>query len=201
MKRAWALVWCASIALGACQQRADSAAPGTRASSVAAAVASPSAQPAPSADPSRLPEDPVAGQRASAQWREHMEEEEVERKLNYDRRKLPDHRVVLGLLRAARGRYDQAQSKAAVLALQTSLPQALTPVKARIEKIDHWGVNSNVLSDYAELQRVLQTSYPDARIAALSGEKPAFEAARADFDARLKKVEAWLERAAESEDE
>lgn len=130
-----------------------------------------------------------------------MEEEEVERKLNYDRRKLPDHRVVLGLLRAARGRYDQAQSKAAVLALQTSLPQALTPVKARIEKIDHWGVNSNVLSDYAELQRVLQTSYPDARIAALSGEKPAFEAARADFDARLKKVEAWLERAAESEDE
>src|SRR5689334_13844334 len=41
----------------------------------------------------------------------------------------------------------------------------------------------------------------EARFAALSGDKPAFEAAGADFDARLKQIEAWLERAAESEDE
>jgi hypothetical protein len=192
----------AALALGACERRSDSAAPSAQASSVSAAVAAASGPPSPTgSEPARLPEDPVAGQRASAQWREHLQEEEVERRLNYDRRKLPDHRAVLNLLRAARARYDQAQSKAAVLGLQRSLPQALAPLDARIEKIDHWGVNSNVLGDYAELKRVLLTSYPEARIAALSGDKPPFEAASADFDTRLKKVEAWLERAAESEDE
>lgn len=191
----------ASAALCACQQRAGSSASGAEASSTASALAVPSAAPSASADPTRLPEDPVAGQRATAQWREHLAEEETERKLNYDRRKLPEHRAVLALFRALQARYDRARSLSAVEDARSSLPRASAPIAKRIEAIDHWGVNSNVLGDYAALQRQLETNYPEARAAALAGDARALEAAKADFDARLQKIEQWLERAADSEDE
>lgn len=199
MRRISPLVLCAGVALFACQKRSEPSAAGPRASSVAAAVASP--RPSASAEEARLPEDPVLAQRATAQWREHMEEEETGRKLNYDRRKLTEHRAALILLRSTRESYDRAKTKAAVVSVQGSLPKAESALKKQLEAIDRWGVNSNVLGDYAELQRLLLAPYPAARIAALSGDKAEFDAVSAQFDARLKKINDWLARAAESKDE
>ena len=166
-----------------------------------AAAGASRAQPAPGTRGDRLPEDPVAGAKSTAQWREHMAFEEHERKLHYDRDRLKQHRAVVKFLVATRARYDRARTKAAVTAIQTRLPPAVDGVRKQITAIDKWGTNSNLLGDYDALLKALSDGYPAARIAFLDGDRAAIDAPRADFDRRLKHIKDWLAEAAESKDE
>jgi hypothetical protein len=147
------------------------------------------------------PEDPVAGAKSTAQWREHMAAEEHERKLLYDRGRLKQHRAVLKFLVATRARYDRAKTKAAVLAIQKRLPPAVDGVRRRITAIDRWGTNSNLLGDYEAMLKALSDGYPAARVAALAGDRVTLAALQADLDARTKHIKAWLAEAAAAEDE
>jgi hypothetical protein len=139
-----------------------------------------------------LPEDPIAGARSVAQWQEHLREEERERKANYDRRKLKDHRAVVAFLRDARARYDRAKSNAAVVRLQTELVPATAAIQQRMQKIDRWGGSSNLLTDYAKLLETLAQAYPSARIAAIAGDDADLSALQRETDARMQKVTDWL---------
>ena len=151
--------------------------------------------------PPPLPEDPEAGKRAHQQWQAHMELEERERQLGYDRRKIREHRALLALLLAARRRYDAARTPAAVATLSARTPAFLEQAHRRIGAIDHWGVNSRLLPDYQALLKALAETYPAAVTEALNGDRRAVIAARADMDRRLADMRSWLKAAAESEDE
>lgn len=190
----------ALLSLGACQRQQ--------------AEQKPAVKPAPAADASRsaggttlasaaqtLPEDPVAGERAVIEWRKHQQEEERNRKANYDRRRMKDHRVVVSFLRSTRQAFDQAKTAEAVLRAQKALPPGIASTRARIEKIDHWRVSSNLLADYDALLTSLTDNYPAARVSALAGNGAALEAERAEVDARFRKIDEWLEYAEEAEEE
>jgi hypothetical protein len=149
----------------------------------------------------RLPEDPVAGAKSTAQWRTFMAAEERERRLHFDRNRIRQHRGVLRVLKAARVRYDRARTKAAVDAARARFPATADDVRRRMTEIDHWGNNSNLLADYGALLQLLTDDYATARIAALGGDRASLDHARADFDAREEKIAAWLAEAAESKDD
>jgi hypothetical protein len=149
----------------------------------------------------RLPEDPVAGKRSEAQWQQHMDAEERERQLGYDRRALPQHQAAMRLLAAARARYDRARTKAAVARVKAGMPALRTELRARLDAIDHWRVNSRLLPDYDEAMAALEVAYPDARAAAIDGDARALREARAELDRRTEKMKGWLAAAAASEDE
>ena len=153
------------------------------------------------ADAGTLPEDPEAGAQSSAEWHRHLDHEERERQLGYDRRKLPEHREVLKTLLDTRRSYDTAGSKRAVLAAEQAFKATLPKLDQRFDAIDHWGVSSKVLPDYRKLATTLADAYPNARIAALSGDTTGFEQLGHDMDTRLATIDAWLDEAAESEDE
>ena len=78
---------------------------------------------------SGLPEDPDAGRKSEAQWRKHMDWEERERRLSFDKNRIPEHRAVIQRLAAARARYDRAKTKAAVERVRSEMP-ALAPGSA-----------------------------------------------------------------------
>jgi len=146
-------------------------------------------------------EDPVAGAKSTAQWREHLVAEEHERKLFYDRDRIKDHRAVLKVLVAARARYDRAKTKAAVLAVQKRLPPTVEDVRRRMTKIDHWGTNSNLLADYDAYLKALSDSYPAARVESLDGKPAPLDTVRRELDERTRHIKAWLTEAAESKEE
>jgi hypothetical protein len=152
------------------------------------------------ADPGRLPEDPVAGKQSEAQWREHMEEEEHERQIGFDRQHLEEHRAVTKLIAAARARYDGAKTEAAVAKVRADMPRQIAEVRKRVTAIDHWGVNSRLLADYEALSVSLSDAYPLARVSALKGDGSALDAARGAFDEHMKKIASWLEEAAENDE-
>jgi hypothetical protein len=165
-----------------CQRRSSQpAAPAASATPVSATVRD-----------GRLPEDPIAGARAVALWREHLAEEERERKALYDRRRLPDHQAVLAFLRQTQGSYDRANSKSAVLQVRRALAPGLVGMRLRLDKIDHWGGSSNVLVDYQRLLDAFADSYPAARIAALQGDSHELSALQAEASSRLEKITGWL---------
>src|SRR5262245_1545596 len=147
------------------------------------------------------PEDPVAGAKSTAQWRDHMAAEEHERQLQYDRDRLKQHRAVLKLLVAARGRYDRAKSKAAVLSAQKRLPLAAEEIQRRIKQIDRWGNNSRLLADYDTYLKALSDSYPSARIEMLEGHPAALDTIRGQLNEVTKRINAWLAEAAAFKDD
>jgi hypothetical protein len=143
----------------------------------------------------------VAGAKAMAQWRQHLEREERERRLGYDRRRLPEHRRVLEILRGARRAYDFAHSEGTVVSAERSFRATLPQLEKAFDALDHWGVSSRVLPDYRQLADTFTEAYPSARIAALSGDGARFEHLGREVDAELAGIDAWLREAAESEDE
>ena len=169
---------------------------GCRRTSVAVAADAKSQPP-----PPPLPEDPVLGAKATAQWREHLAFEERERKLHYDRDRMKDHRAVLKLLIGTRARYDRARSAAAVIAIKARVPETAEAVRRRVDRIDHWRVNSNLLADYDVMLNALAEAYPAARIKFIEGDRAPLLAVRAELDRRQKAIDQWLKEAAESEDE
>jgi hypothetical protein len=152
-------------------------------------------------DQERLPEDPVLAAMASAQWRAHLAAEERERKLAYDRRKLDDHRTVVALLQSARDRYDRATTRRAVEKARAEQLSTLATVRELVQSIDPWGVNSNVLDDYAAMLSLLGADYPAARKASIDGNPGPLEKVRSNFDAREKTIAEWLDEAASSVDD
>jgi hypothetical protein len=175
------LVVCALVvALAGCQRKsATSPAPAPAAERETPAA--PAAAPRPP-DPPRLPE-------------------EDERQLIFDHGHLRQHRALVKLIAAARARYDHARTDAARAKTRADMPGQITEMQRRVTEIDHWGVNSRLLPEYAALQASLANAYPDAKLAAIKGDAHALADARADFDQRMKKISDWLERAAEDEDE
>jgi hypothetical protein len=167
----------------------------------AALVVSDQAPRAGDAGPSRLPEDPVAGRKSEAEWRRHMDWEERERQLSFDKNRIPQHRGVIQLLAAARVRYDRAKTKTAVERVRAAMPAVRQDLQARTTEIDHWHANSPLLADYDAEMADLDGAYPDAKLAALSGDAQPLRAVRARMDQRKKKIAAWLAAAEESEGE
>jgi hypothetical protein len=147
------------------------------------------------------PEDPVAGAKSTAQWREHLAAEDHERKLLYDRGRLKQHRALLKLLVAARARYDRAKTKSAVASAQKRLPPLVEEARRRITEIDHWGNNSNLLGDYDAYLKALTDTYPGARNDSIDGKPTALNAIRNELDERTRHIQAWLTEAAASKDE
>lgn len=161
------------------------------------ALPSPVAGPA---EPARLPEDPAAGKRAEEQWRQHLAHEERERQLGFDRRHLRQHRAIVGLIAAARRSYDQARTPAAVERAAARMPARLAAIRRQVAGVDHWGVNSHLLADYAALEDALEHGYPAAKRAASSrsagdSAAPDLERIRADFDRHMRAIAAWLDEA------
>lgn len=200
--RAWSLLgvlFPAALSAGACRNRASE-----RNATRGPAITSASERaltPAPPAARGSLPEDPEAAAKSSAQWHEHLAHEELERRLGYDRRKLPEHRVVLKRLHDARNAYDRASSKPAVLSAERTFRALLPKLDQSFDEIDHWGVSSKVLPDYRKLADTFSDSYPNARLAALAGDARELERIGKDVDAEFASIDSWLHDAAESEDD
>ncbi len=144
--------------------------------------------------PSRLPEDPVAGKKSEAQWREHLAHEEHERQVRYDKRRLPQHREVVKLLRQARARFDRAKTPAVIAAARARVAITINDVQRRIAVIDRWGDSSNLLKNYEAVLAILTDPYPAAQIVAMTGDAQTLAALRADLDQHMKEIADWLEK-------
>jgi hypothetical protein len=196
-----ALAACALLVSAlACRGEAGSPAPAAQAPArpdPARTQAAPSAQP----DPTRLPEDPVAAKQAEEQWRRHLEHEEEERQMWFDRARIAQHRALAKLLTDLRARYDHASSEAALAKVRADMPKRLAEVQRRVTEIDHWGNNSRLLPNYAALAAALAGPYADAKLAALKGDPQPLALARGSFDTHLETMAEWLERTAEVEHE
>lgn len=202
---AFAVAGCGAIAIAGCrgQSSAPAPSPAPAAETKTAAAKQAATEPAAlkPAKPGRLPEDPIAGKRSTEQWREHLEEEEHERQLGFDRERVVQHRAVVKAITAARARYDRARTEAAVAKARTDVRRRIADVRSKVTRIDHWGVNSPLLPDYEALTASLDGAYADAKIAALRGDPGPLAQASAAFDQRMKKIAEWLKEAAESEPE
>jgi hypothetical protein len=190
--RAHLLIACAALAASACQRRSVESAPDP---SVAAVHA------APPPTPARLPEDAEAGARSVAQWREHLEEEERERKLRYDRRKLSQHRRVSQVLRTTQGQLDHAPSRRAVEAAQRSFRASLPTLEKAFDSIDHYGDSSRLLTEYRKLSAIFSETYPEARIAALAGSMQSLQELEARVATHFQTIEEWLREASRPTEE
>jgi len=146
----------------------------------------------------RLREDPAAAKRAEAQWRQHLQHEETERQLNFDRRKRADHRALVRALSAMRVRYDRARTASQLDQARRYAAGQATELRARVSRLDPWGVNSRLLHNYDALLSLLGDSYPAARAAALNGDASPLKAARQEFRQHMQAISEWLERTAES---
>lgn len=186
-----ALLLC--LAVGACQRHVAESAP--------APTSDASPPPAPETAASRLPEDPEAGARSVAQWREHLEEEERERKLRHDRRKLRDHRRVSQLFRSTQKQYDRAASERAVTAAQNIFRSQLPQLEKSFDAMDHYGESSLLVPQYRKLVEIFEGAYPSARIAALGGSKSSFDEVEARAKQHFETISEGLKEAARDEDE
>lgn len=148
-----------------------------------------------------LPEDPVAGKRSEQQWKKHLQAEEVERQMLFDRNRLSEHRELIKRIKAARERLDQPKSARDLEHARATLAPVLSELQAGIDAVDRWKNSSRILSDYDALMAALKDSYPAARLAAMSGKTEPLSQARASFDGHLRTMHAWLERLDKDHDE
>jgi hypothetical protein len=150
---------------------------------------------------STLPEDPVAAKRATAQWNHHLDHEEDERQMGFDRRHLREHKAVIKLLKNARAQYDGAHSESALQTVSADMPRELAQIERKLKELDPWGNNSRALPDYAALQAMLGPTYERAKRAAIRGDEKALDQVKEGFDARLEHIHDWLEKSEENEEE
>jgi hypothetical protein len=148
-----------------------------------------------------LPEDPEAGKRAEAQWREHLDEEEEGRQLGFDRRRLKQHRALIKRIRNTRARVNGARSLSAINKVQGELAPQIALLRRDVEQVDPWGATSRLLPDYNAVLTLLAGDYGEAKAEALGGNPAALAEANKSIDEHLKHMEELLEEAAESKDE
>jgi hypothetical protein len=177
-----------------CRQSTDAPRP-------AASAALPPSSSAPVADPSRLPEDPVAGKAAEAQWREHLAEEEHERQIAFDGQRIKAHRGVVTLFTAAQTQYDRAQNEGALKKARADMVGRVAEIRRRVTEIDHHGVSSHLLKDYEALEALLSADYADAKLTALQGDGHRLEDVKSRFAQHMKAIAEWLEEVEEEEHE
>jgi hypothetical protein len=148
-----------------------------------------------------LPEDPIAGKRSTAQWQQHLDFEEDERQMGFDRHHLREHEALLKSFKNARAHYDAARNESALKKVSAGMAHELAQIERKLKELDPWGNNSRVLPDYAALQAMLGPDYESAKRAAISGDDHALDQLRERFDARLERIEEWLEKSEESNEE
>jgi len=177
----------------ACRQAPETPAPAPSSVSTPTSAAS-------SQDPTRLPEDPIAGKASEAQWRQHMEEEEHERQVAFDSQRLEAHRTVKRLIAAGRARYDRAQTDSAVGKARSDVGRQVAEIRRRVTELDPWGVNSPLLGEYEKLEALLSGGYADARIAALKGDGRPLADVQERFDRGMQVITDWLEEVEREEE-
>src|SRR5262249_52885030 len=141
------------------------------------------------------------GKRSEQQWRQHMDDEERERQLGFDRQHMKEHRAVVARFKAARASYDRATTEGALTKARDDVSHRVEEVRKQIAELDHWGNNSRLHDDYSALETSLTSDYPDAKLAALKGDGTALKKVQSTFDAHLKTISGWLEEAAHAEEE
>lgn len=153
------------------------------------------------ADQPPLPEDPVAGKRSELQWKKHLQAEEVERQMIFDRNRLPEHRDLIKRIKEAREMLDKPKTARELDKTREALAPTLKDLQAGIDAVDKWKNSSRILVDYDALMSALNETYPAARLAAMGGKTEALSAARTGFDGHLRTMHAWLERLDKDQDE
>jgi hypothetical protein len=153
------------------------------------------------ADQPPLPEDPVAGKRSEMQWKKHLQAEEVERQMIFDRNRLPEHRDLIKRIKDARERLDKPKTPRELETARAALAPALKELQGGIDAVDKWKNSSRILVDYDALMSALNESYPAARLEAMGGKTEALSQARNSFDGHLRTMHAWLERLDKDMDE
>jgi len=143
----------------------------------------------------------VKAAKATAQWQEHLREEEDERRQLYDREHAKEHAVVLAALEKALSRLDAAKSKSALATAKAAVAASLPALEKKVDAIDPKRKSSNLLTDYEAILAALAGPYPDARLAALTGDDEPERELKADMDRRLEKARAWLDKEREAEED
>jgi len=152
-------------------------------------------------DSSQIKEDPVAGKKAEAEFLKRLAREDRHLWLLFDRQHLRQHQAVTAGLVKARARYEQARSKRAFDSARQDVGILLADVRLKMRDIDEWRNGSKIFADYDVLIKIIETDYPAALQASLSGNKRAVFDVRRAFDAQLKKLRAWLAEAAKEPEE
>jgi len=153
------------------------------------------------ADQPPLPEDPAAGKRSELQWKKHLQAEEVERKMMFDRNHVAEHRELIKRIKDARALLDEAKTPAELQKARAALQTRLQELKSGLDTLDRWKTSSQLISDYEALIQALSDGYPSARLAAMSGKAEPLSAARTSFDTHLRNMQTWLTRVEKDEDE
>lgn len=148
-----------------------------------------------------LPEDPVAGKRSELQWKKHLQAEELERQMLFDRNRLKEHHALIERLAAARETLDRTKTPSDLKKAQAALEPKLKELQRDIDAIDRWKNSSRILADYDALMSALWNTYPAAKLAAMGGKTEALSQVRNDFDAHLRTMHAWLDRLEKDDDE
>jgi hypothetical protein len=149
----------------------------------------------------RLPENPELGAKSSAQWQEHLEEEEEHRQLCYDRDRLGQHREVMSQLASLRQRYDQARSEAELASARAQGQRQAPALQKQLDAIDPWKNSSVALPQQQAMLKLLVESYPGARLEALRGNSQNDSRVAAELDRHAESIGQLLERAARCQDE
>jgi hypothetical protein len=153
------------------------------------------------ADQPPLKEDPAAGKRSELQWKKHLQAEEVERKMFFDKNHAPEHRALITRIKEARERLDKPKTPGDLQNALAALQAPLQELQSGIDALDRWKTSSQLIPDYEALIGALREGYPAARLAAMSGNTESLSAARTSFDGHLRSMHTWLTRVESDEDE
>lgn len=148
-----------------------------------------------------LPEDPKLAAKSSAQWAEHLHEEEEHRQLCYDRDRLVQHRAMMTELASLRQRVDRARSEADVAKARADGQRLAPDLQKRLDAIDPWKNSSMVLPDQQAMLKLLVESYPDTRRESLRGNAQNGANVAAELDRRAESIQKLLARAERCKDE
>jgi hypothetical protein len=148
-----------------------------------------------------LPENPELGAKSSAQWQEHLDEEEEHRQLCYDRDRLGQHREVTTQLASLRKRYDQARTEAELASARADAQRQAPALQKQLDVIDPWKNSSVALPEQQAMLKLLLESYPGARLEALRGNGQSSGRAAAELDRHAESLRQLLERAERCKDE
>jgi hypothetical protein len=196
-------VFCLSLACLAfgCQRRGSSPPPAAAESGLSHAPNGPRGAGFKLADAPPLPENPAQGQRAQAEWRQHLAREEEERQAAFDRRRLTEHRGIVAGLRATASSCRAVSNRRELEKRTQILARAVTALDKQIAALDPWGNSSRLLPSYATLRDQLARRCPEAMEAALNGAPNDLAETKRALAAGFSEIAKWLEEIAEDEKE
>jgi hypothetical protein len=134
----------------------------------------------------------VKAAQATAQWEQHLQREEEERRLYYDHQHEKEHETVLAGLEQAKRRIDGATTNAALATAAAAAKASLPELRKHVAAIDPHRQSSSLLADYDAILAALDGPYAAARSASLRGDDGPARVLRADLERRLAKARAWL---------